>query len=410
MTRARSVTRRRFLGTLGAAVPSVGGLARGFPAAPVRAPDLAPLSTTAQTFHEFVAARMIDADGLCRSWLCAETLRPWTNAQLADLDLSFFFQNAPDKAGCLTYENSLMSTGEFVTSQIVRFRVTGEASARASARRGVQAILAVAQQGRHYMPGYLPKPFGGLSRARDAHEISPDQYTKALVALHTWRPLADREQGAAIDQFFVDAADFFIARKFRHAYRHRTIVTAPTHQHALGLFVPLVMLAANVTGQAHYRQQLSQFSGALDAAMNNEELANFNMTSLLIEGFCVALAAGCDDPRLPRLVGVLWQRAAKHVDGQGRGYEGREPKQTAQATRLAAAATLVESRVPTIDATPLAIKILSRLTEIQQVRHYQPADAAKLAPSHRWLAASIDDTGLCSWLLAYWRLRERATG
>ena len=268
-------------------------------------PEDAALAATAERLHDFVSTRMMDADGLCRSALHVETLRPWTNEQLARLDpavLTDWFQNSPDWSGCLAYENALMATGEFALSQMVRHRVTGEAAAQAMAHRCVRAILAVIKEGRHYMPGYLPKPFGGLARARYSHEISPDQYTKAIAALHAWRSFASSEERTAIDRFFVDAADFFIARKFRHAYRHRTIVTADTHHHALGLFVPVVVLAANVSGKAGYRSHLKEFSRALDDSATDEKLSNFNMTSLLIDGFDVAIKEGLDDARLPALI------------------------------------------------------------------------------------------------------------
>ncbi len=342
----------------------------------------------------------MDADGLCRSALHAETLRPWTEQQLTKLDqrsLTDWFQNSPDLSGCLAYENALMATGEFALSQMVRHRVTGESAALELAHRGVRAILAVVEEGRHYMPGYLPKPFGGLARARYSHEISPDQYTKAVAAFHAWRPLASAGERAAIDRFFVDAADFFVARKFRHAYRHRTIVTADTHHHALGLFVPIVVLAANVSGRAGYRAHLKEFSRALDDSATDEKLSNFNMTSLLIDGFDVAMKEGCDDPRLPRLVESLWLRAIKNIDLDGTSYEGENRKHfTSEGTRVAACATIVEQLHPTTRATTVAGRVLHRLTQVQEMTHYR-------------IPGAIFEVSVTSWLLAYWRLRERST-
>jgi len=398
-----SASRRRFLGSAISALIAARSVRAGVDAesTQLKLRDLTPLSATADAFHTFVMTRMMDGEGLCRSFLCAETLEPWTNAQLAKMDqrnLTDWFQNAPDKSACLTYENALMATGEFAVSQIVRHRVTGEASARERAQRAIHAILAVAEQGRHYMPGYLPKPFGGVARARDSHELSPDQYTKAIVALHAWRPLADRDEVTEIDRFFVDAADFFVARKFRHAYRHRTIVTAQTHHHALGLFVPLVVLATNVTGNPSYLGHLASFDEAIDAAMTNERLANFNMTSLLIEGLHLAMREGCDDPRLPKLIGVLWERSAGHIDSHGDAFEGDSPpKKTSQGTRLASAATIVQQLHPSIIATEPAVTILKRLSDIQQMTHYR-------------MPGALSVTSVTSWLVAYWRLREWASG
>jgi hypothetical protein len=360
-------------------------------------PDLEQLAVAAANFHDFVTAHMMDGDGLCRSMLNADTFKPWTEEQLAKLDrrtLTDWFQNSPDMPGCLAYENALMATGEFAFSQIVRHRVTGDTAAQEMSHRCVRAILAVIEEGRHYMPGYLPKPFGGLAKARYSHEISPDQYTKAVAALYAWRPLASAEERAAIDRFFVDAADFFAARKFRHAYRHRTIVTADTHHHSLGLFVPIVVLAANVSGRAGYREHLKAFSRALDDSLTDEKLSNFNMTSLMIDGFDVAIKEGCDDPRLPKLIESLWNRSIKNIDPDGTSYEGDNPRNiTSEGTRVAACATIVQKLHPATHATAVADKVLHRYTKVQQMTHYR-------------IPGAIFEVSITSWLLAYWRLRE----
>ena len=363
-------------------------------------PGDASLGTAAAMFHDFVTTRMMDSDGLCRSALHAETLQPWTKEQLTKLnprDLNDWFQNSPDWSGCLAYENALMATGEFALSQMVRHRVTGEVAAQEMAHRCVRAILAVIREGRHYMPGYLPKPFGGVARARYSHEISPDQYTKAIAALHGWRSYASAEERNAIDGFFVDAADFFVARKFRHAYRHRTIVTADTHHHALGLFVPVVVLASNVSGKAAYRAHLKEFSRALDDSATDEKLANFNMTSLLIDGFDVAIKEGLDDPRLPKLIESLWYRSIKNIDPDGTSYEGADRAHfSSEGTRVAACATIVEKFHPATRATELAAKVLRRYTQLQQMTNYR-------------IPGAIFEVSVSSWLLAYWRLREKGT-
>ncbi|NLX98544.1 MAG: hypothetical protein GXY83_20485 [Rhodopirellula sp.] len=387
-------TRRRFLGILFAA--AAGGSARSHAQSPS---GLGSLSATEKVMQDFVTGRMLDADGLCRSFLCAATLAPWTNEDLAKTDqrlITDMFQNAPDKAGCMSYENALMATGEFALSQIVRYGVTNEAPARELAHRAIRGILAVIDEGRHYMPGWLPKPFGGVRNARNSHETSTDQYTKALVALHAWRPLAGLDEQATIDRFFVDAADFFVARKFRFAYRHRTIVTADTHLHALGLYVPLVVLAAKTSGDSGYLRHLAGLNAAMDAAVTDETLANFNITSLIAEGYYVAMQAGHDDPRLPQTIKTLWQRGTKFVDADGESYAaGNPPKKDSQGTRLAAIATIVESLDPTSGAIELAPKILSRQTDIRQMTHTR-------------LPESIAEVSITSWLVAYWRLREWA--
>lgn len=394
---AASGTRRAFLREL--AVASISGSTGllGRTADPVD-----PLDDTARRFQSFVVDRMMDGDGLCRSFLNAETLAPFTNAQLAaprwEADLTDWFQNAPDKAACLSYENSLMATGEFGLSQVVRHRVSGSSEARSRARNAMRAILAVVREGAYYMPGYLPKPLGGLARARYSHELSPDQYTKAIVALAETRPLASRREVEQIERFFVDAADFFIARKFRHAYRHRTIVAPDTHLHALGLFFPLLQLAANVSGDRRYLAHLASLEPLLDAVASAEVLANFNMACLLIEGLALAIQSGNADPRLPALIKILWERSAKNIDVNGDAYDdGLPERRTASGTRIAAVATVVRRFHPDTDSERVALTILRRLTEVRQMEEYR-------------VRGAISDTSVTSWLLAYWRLRERNKG
>lgn len=365
------------------------------------------LAATEKVMHDFVVQRLMDGDGLCRSMLNMKTLAPWTNAEFAatgaarisdkfQMRITDMFQNSPDLAGCLTYENTLMATGEFAQSQIIRYRVTKEDAARKLAHRAIRGILAVIEEGRHYMPGWLPKPFGGVRHARNSHEMSVDQYTKAVVALHAWHPLASRDEKAVIDRFFIDAADFFIARKWRHAYRHRTIVSASTHPHALGLYVALVVLAAKASGDDRYLKQFSSFDAAMNAALMDKGLNTFNSTSLIAEGYYTAIQAGSKDPRLPRMIEWLWEIGSKCIDENGHGFTpAKEPMPDCQATRVAAIATLVEAQRPSTRATVLARKIL----------------AANRDPSKMWhafdgLTDCLAEISITSWLIAYWRLRD----
>ena len=357
------------------------------------------LSSIEKTMHDFVMQRMLDDDGLCRSMLCAETLQSWTIDNIAKLDqrrMADMFQNSPDIAGCVNYENALMATSEFTVSQIARYCVTKDEAARELAHRCIRGLLAVVEEGRHYMPGWLPKPFGGVSHARDSHEMSVDQYTKAVVALHAWRPLAKAGEQTLIDRFFIDAADFFIARKWRHAYRHRTIVTAATHHHALGLYVPLVSLAAKASGKESYLAELANFDEAINAALANDGLeSGFNGVSLIAEGFHLAIQAGATDKRLPQMIEKLWGIGARCVDDKGIGFianKDRDPD--SQAPRLAAIATFVDALNPALNATDLASKILAAHRDPAQMRHV------------RDLNVTIAEVSITSWLVAYWRLRE----
>ncbi|MBI4623232.1 MAG: hypothetical protein HY736_08440 [Verrucomicrobia bacterium] len=71
---------------------------------------------------------MRDADGLCRSFLSLQTLRPLTHEELgpdwAEI-LRDNYQNAPDKAGCLSYENSITQLHPAIDAVDTARRVLG---------------------------------------------------------------------------------------------------------------------------------------------------------------------------------------------------------------------------------------------------------------------------------------------
>ena len=125
------------------------------------------LAHLADYFQHFAENYLLDGDGLVRAWLSPATLLPISPDELSpryEAYLRDMCQNSPDKAGALTYENALMATGEFAMSQIERYQRTGSKDAFALARKAMGGILAVSREGRNYMPGYLPKPWGGDSR------------------------------------------------------------------------------------------------------------------------------------------------------------------------------------------------------------------------------------------------------
>ena len=344
-------------------------------------------------YETFINDVLLDADGLLRSFLNLHTLRPWTNEELKPYDLTFICQNSPDPAGCLTYENSLMATGEYALSQVVRHQATGEGLE--AARRGCEAILKVASEGAHYMPGHLPKPFRGLSHARDSHEISPDQYIKVILALHGYRHYADETTRKRIDAFFMDVADFFVARKFRHAYRHRTIVTAQTHIHALSLYLPILVLAGNISGEAKYHNELKQFDEVIDTLPQRPQFDSYNKLSLLAEGFHLALSEGHDDRRLRDAIGSLWKTGVDFTDKR---------HDRSERTRLGGFAGIVHAYFPEWHALEECRVILAKFDDPADLPTTTTEDETALPLTHRYLPHTHCEAAATSWLLAYWRM------
>jgi hypothetical protein len=369
---------------------------------------LAPL---ADYFQQFAENHLLDGDGLVRCWISPATLRPISPDELSPRDEGYLrdiYQNAPDKAGALTYENALMATGEFAMSQIERHRRTGLDDAFALARKAVRGILAVSREGRHSMPGYLPKPFGGVARARYSHEMSTDQYTKAIAALDQWLPHASPEERSEIVRFYLDAADFFIARNFRFPWRQRVIVDPRIHLHTLALYIPLMVLAARY-GDKKYLDHLRIFEDPMkllaQALEHPDQLPlevqrstdlKFNGTSLILDGFAVAVRNGSTDARITDLMRRSFDRATQNIDAAGFGRESaNDGKNSSWVLRVIAGAPLLDRDSDSEQRRNVGWRVLGAHDHIDRMRINSTADPID----------GIDAAGIASWLLAYWRLK-----
>lgn len=400
------VTRRHFVQTAAATALMLPLAGRAGEAQVAGEPErLAPL---ADYFQHFAENYLLDDDGLVRCWISPATLRPVSPDELSPRDegyLRMMFQNLPDKAGALTYENALMATGEFAMSQIERYRRTGSKDAFALARKAVGGILAVSREGRNYMPGFLPKPFGGVARARYSHEISTDQYTKAIAALDLWLPHASPEERSEILRFYLDAADFFIVRNFRFPWRQMVIVEPQIHLHAIVLYIPLMLLAARY-GDKKYLDHLRKFeepTKLLGAALEHPDQAprgfdmKLNGTSLILEGLALAVRNGSTDVRFPDLMRRYFDRATQHVDAAGFGREigQKDGQNSSWVVRVIAGAPLLDRDSKSEKRQHLVRRVLGAHDHIDRMR-INTADRYN----------GIDALGIASWLLAYWRLKK----
>ena len=363
------------------------------------------LASAETRIARFVEAHMTDESGLLYSHLHAETLKPWTHEQMKSFCLTHMYKNHPHPEQNLTYEDSLMATAEYACAQIARFQATSEPLALVTAARAVTAIMQVQYQGSHHMPGHLPKPFGGVRGARDSHEISPDQYVKSLVALRAFQPYAPEAMRETIDRYLVDIADYFVARDFVHHHRENKIVSPESRVHCLALYIPLLQLAANISGDQSYLDHLPRFDAALDRVLVDEELANDNILSLFLEGFHLAIQEGATDPRLKPGIRRIWEITAHTVLENG--LMPRTLGFTAQTSRsllLAPRATIVDQYFPEMDASSLAWKLLNAQKDPRQMKYVIEQGDEAIHAMVPIAFRSICETSVTSWLLAYWRL------
>lgn len=181
----------------------------------------------------FVEQHLVDKDGLVYSSIDDRTLRPLADRDIPDR-VAYRRASAPAQirqSGIFGYEDSLMATAEYLMAAIYRHRVTGAAEARERARRSFKALCAVAQAGRRVardlaepIPGFLPKPYGGVGTAHLSGETSVDQYMRVMVAIELYSDaLASTAERGWINRFLRDCADCWAANNYTFGYFGQTV-------------------------------------------------------------------------------------------------------------------------------------------------------------------------------------------
>ena len=374
----------------------------------IRLSDVQDLLGCEEKVRAFVEAHMTDECGLIYSHLNARTLRPWTAEELRKFDTQpIYNKERGDPAGQLAYEDTLMATGEYALSQVLRFKATGDPPALTAAAHPVYAILRVLFAGEEYERGYLPKPHGGMRRAAYSHEISPDKYVKCAVALRAYQSYAPPSLRKTIDGYLVAIADYFFNRHFMHPYRERTIVSPDNRPHCISIYVPILCIAHQITGEKKYLEALGRFDRVLNDLTQEDTQVNFNICSLYTEGFHLALQEGAADGRLREAIRKQWEMNVKLVADDGFGYqEAGKPMKTSRVMRLAASAPIVDRYFPELEAWRTGLFILKNITDPKAMTYFTEFDPKYLPEGHRYLPVSLCETSVTSWLVGYWRLRE----
>lgn len=374
---------------------------------------LADLVSAEADVRGFLEAHMVDECGLVLSHLNADTLLPWRPEELAGADRPpFCHPHCKDPAAYMAYEDSLMATGEYAHSQVLRFQLTGEAEALAAAAHQVSAILRVLFEGAKFEKGFLPKPFGGIGRcAHLSHELSPDQYIKCMAALRAYQPYAPPSLSRTIDDYLVAIADYFTARRFLHPRRESMVVTPENRPHAAAHYIPALAIASRITGDQGYLDRLERFDAVLDELAGGVTEPIFNIGCLWMEGLHMAARDGWEDGRFPDIVRVLWENHSSRVHGDGLGHNQDDATlRTSRVVRVAAFAPIAEVYCPGFDAGTVGLRILRGLTDPRRMRYIQPEAAEHLPPGRRYLTRTICEVSVSSWLLAYWRTRAHLAG
>lgn len=356
------------------------------------------------------------------------------------------WHNTAGPAAFHAYEDAGMTTGAFLTSQCIRYRVTGDADALRLARQTFDALCFIYDLGKQKAEGYFPKPYNRSF----SEQISRDQYLFAMTGLAHYRPLADADTQATIDRMRARMARYWIGIDYTDQY-----FNLPPSRHLddfMGaLFLGLIRLGgddADITNEYErlaVEENLAARMGetlrarfrageTYDGAMYFRQQENpVMMKSMAVDCLWRADAARRDvwaaalqqlwrddgnvalDPKTGLnyfLVGYDRAADATFLTKPGVIDEIENPlnfpamawgglRQSAGSTQTAYAAAVVADRLGDAAARDTAVNIL-RKVDLPQLRGWTVPDESHLPPGDAWRARAMLTAYAAYWLWTYW--------
>ena len=168
--------------------------------------------------ENLVELEMRDSDGIIRSMLKLNTLKPWQAGDLSESDLHATipgYEKMPYE-GVLNYENTGMVQGTYLSALVLKYRVTGDASVLEMARRTFRGIVRVYEMSQTVAPGFYCKPWG--IRAQTTNETSSDQYIYILCGLDDYYPIASSEEQHSIRTMIIAMVRFWLDHHYDWKY------------------------------------------------------------------------------------------------------------------------------------------------------------------------------------------------
>ena len=371
-----------------------------------------------------------------------------------DIDPAVWRKPGCSPAGFFSEENTGMATGAFLASQGLRYRVTGDPTARQNAERAFAGIRFVYNLGRERTEGYFPKPYDG----RISDQISRDQYLYVLGGLKEYHAIADAAERKTIESMAGNMVKYWI--DIGYDVGHFTIRHFDHRTDFMGsLFLGLVHQGYTFTGDRLFLDEYHRLftEDGLGERMPETLRAKFLRGETYDGARYFRLH---ENPVMMKTMAVdhLWDADPEHRDLWARSLRafqdddlevlldredglvyviaGFDPKsnkgvltepgpideledplgivslswgglrKTPNSGKLAYAATVIADRLESTEARDLAADILSKLTP-EKFQDLIVPGPEHIPPHQAWQVRAIRSESMAYWLWAYWLGRQR---
>lgn len=410
------------------------------------------LEARAQRFSRIVLDHAFDEHDLMRVLLRFDDLAPLRHE---DVDPGMYHPRGVDLIEFLTYEDTGIALGSYLTAQCLRYRVTADPDARAAADRAYRGVRCTYQLGRATREGHYPKPYGG----RNSDQVSRDQYLFTLVGLDLYHDFVEPHEQRTIQHMIGHMAAYWIDCNYTTRY-----YDLPPASHLddfmASLFLGVMAIAHARTGDARFGreydrllhdEQLDQRIGltlreqyrrgrtydggmlfrqhenptmmktlALDVmwrtdparrALCREALQRYRDDDLFatfdpktrLNYFCTGYDPASDTIHTTEPGEIAGM--SNPLNLKGLTFGGR--RLTAGSAKTAACALLIADRLGDTHLAAVAHDILAAMP-LEAFRLMTAPGPEHIPPTHAWETRALNCAALCQWQWAYWLARDRA--
>ncbi len=194
------------------------------------------LEQRAEQFTLLLTDIAADQHHIVRTGIHMDELRPLRDTDFPE-DLYHLTDATP--TGFYCYEDAGMTTGGFLAAQSIRYQVTGQAEAMASANRTFEGLRFIYNLGKPKQEGFFPKPYG----LRMSNEISRDQYIFVLAGLAAYHRIASAKRRVEIQHMAEKMAEYWIGIDYCYSY-----FNIPSTNHLKDYMGPLVLGLIGIAG------------------------------------------------------------------------------------------------------------------------------------------------------------------
>ena len=222
---------------------------------------LGQIATSLAAIEEYVEAHLFDPSGILMSAADCRTGKPFAREFITEEKVAR--RAMFDPWSWWTYEDSIMCAGHYIDGLVMRYEMTGDATALEQAQRVWRVCLDISYQSQAYGGvGCFLRPYGGFDQMEKFGEpLGTDQAAPLFCGVYRlMRYMADEDRDEA-SRILVNMLRWYADQGYAYRYykSHQHYWRPPGHVHASSFYLPAIAFAARETDEQRWHNDLERF-------------------------------------------------------------------------------------------------------------------------------------------------------